>query len=73
MVEVSLGQDAGLSESALRDRLTQGGVTPQQLGRVEILDGVSLFEVRDRSTEQALKSFKGFRLSGQKVRARRKS
>ena len=74
MVEVSMGTGGGLSEESLRQRLAQeGGLTERQLGRVEVMGDVSLFEVHERASERALKSFKGFRLSGQKVRARRKS
>jgi hypothetical protein len=74
MVEVSIGTGGGLSEEGLRHRLAEeGGLTDHQLGRVEVMGDVSLFEVKEPASERALKSFKGFKLSGQKVRARRKS
>ena len=68
-----MGTESGFSESMLRDRLNKEGVAGRKLGRVQVLDQVSLFEVQSRSSDDALKSFKGFRIEGEKVRARRRS
>lgn len=73
VIEVSQGSETGLSEAKLRQTLGQGGLGQSQLGRLQVLDQVSIFEVHERGVDQALKSFKGFKIEGRKVRARRRS
>ncbi len=73
VIEVSQGSEVGMSESTLRQKLNNGGLQGGQLGRLQVLDQVCIFEVHERGVDQALKSFKGFRIEGQKVRARRRS
>ena len=73
VVEVNRGLEGGLSEQILKQKLKQGGLNLRQLGRLQVLDQVCIFEVQERGADQALKSFKGYKIDGQKVRARRRS
>ncbi|MEE2644294.1 MAG: DEAD/DEAH box helicase, partial [Myxococcota bacterium] len=70
-VEVSVGRSGGLDEATLRSTLERGSILGAQLRQLSVSDTGAHFEVPSEKLNAALKSFKGFRLSGQKVRARR--
>ena len=67
-----MGNERGFNESMLRERLGAQGVEGGKLGKVQVLEQVCVFEVQSRASDDALKSFKGFKLDGDKVRARRR-
>ena len=72
MIEVSQGSQGGISERALKQKLADSGLQGAQIAKLNIYENVATFEVRERRADQALKSFKGYRIDGKKVRARRK-
>ena len=72
VIEVSQGSQGGISERALKQKLADSGLQGAQIAKLNIYENVATFEVRERRADQALKSFKGYRIDGKKVRARRK-
>jgi ATP-dependent RNA helicase DeaD len=73
VIEVNQGADTGFSERSLKQKLEGSGLQGAQVGRLQVLEQTSIFEVQEVRVEQALKSFKGFKIEGKKVRARRRS
>ena len=72
VIEVNQGSQGGISERALKQKLADSGLQGAQIAKLNIYEHIATFEVRERRVDQALKSFKGYRIDGKKVRARRK-
>ena len=70
-ITVDAGSDNGFRKATLLELLSENKLQKSHVGQVRVDGENTSFEVRPQSVDAALKSFRGFKLNGKRVSARK--
>lgn len=70
-ITVDAGAENGFRKGTLLKLLDEGKLKKSDLGQIRVDGENTSFEVRPQSVDAALKSFRGYKLNGRRVSARK--
>jgi hypothetical protein len=72
-ITVNAGSKNGLRADVLQGLLSKSSLSSSQVSKIKVDGDYASFEVKPQSVDAALKAFKGFKLEGKRVSARKQA